>query len=1085
MNTNRMKFQNLILLVFLLFFSNAFAQKLDVSLLKEMAPRAIGPAGMSGRVTTIDVDLSNPDIIYIGTASGGVWKSTSGGIDWTPIFDKEKTQSIGAIQINQKNPSEIWVGTGEGNPRNSQNSGIGVYKSIDAGKTWQHLGLEDTKVIHRIIIHRDNPDVVYVGAQGSAWGPSKSRGVYRTKDGGKTWEQILYKGEEIGVADMVVDPTNPNKMLVAMWEFGRKPYTFNSGGEGSGIYMTYDGGDTWKRLNQKEAGLPEGILGRIGLAIAPSKPNIIYALVEAKKNALYKSTDGGHKWKKIADENIGNRPFYYADLFVDPNNENRIFNLHSIVTKSEDGGKTFENLLPFYSYAGVHPDHHAFWIHPENPNYMMNGNDGGFNISRDGGNTWQFSENLPLAQFYHINYDMEIPYNVCGGMQDNGSWIGPSEVWKGGGIKNEDWREVLFGDGFDVVIRPDDSRYGYAMYQGGNVSYFDKETGLKQNIKPIHPDGIKLRFNWNAAIAQNPFQDCGVYYGSQFVHKSMDCGQSWEIISPDLTTNDPEKQKQGESGGLTIDATRAENFTTILAIAPSPLDEDLIWVGTDDGNLQLTRDGGKNWENQASRLPSCPVGSWIPQIEVSKHQKGEAFVVVNDYRRNNWKPYLYHTTNFGATWTRLANENQVDGHVMSVVQDPIAENLLFMGTDQGLYVSIDKGKTWTKWTEGFPSVCTSDLKIHPREHDLIIGTFGRAAFIMDDIRPLREMAQNKGQTLKENFVVFDAPDAYLANYRSIDGARFIADGTFVGRNARRGAMLSFYTKMDKEKPKPTTPIATPKKKKKTKKQTDEMPESIEKDDKKKKDKGDKVKVYILTEANDTLRYFSTKVDTGLNRIYWDLREKGIRWPSYREAEKDADDPRGEQALPGTYKVLMNYKDFKDSTMVNVIADPRLGITLADRKARHQLQKDYDDVVRKLTESFDQLKSAKKTIALVNEQLVNVPDSLKKEVLDEGKSLQDSIQNMIEQVLVPKDYKGINREYPALIYEVGEIDGYINSSYGKPNPTTQSGFNQVRQKVEDFITQVNGFFENEWATYQKNVEATEYSLFKKYDAVKLE
>jgi photosystem II stability/assembly factor-like uncharacterized protein len=537
-----------------------FGQNIDLDHFEALAPRSIGPAGMSGRVTTIDVVNAQPNRIYIGTASGGVWYSGSGGIKWEPVFEDASLQSIGALAINQANPDEIWVGTGEGNPRNSHNSGAGIFKSIDGGKNWKRMGLEHTRTIHRIIIHRDNPEVVYAAALGSAWGPNPERGVFRTEDGGETWEKVLFVNDSTGCADLVLDPSNPNKLIAAMWEFGRKPWFFNSGGEGSGLYVSFDGGDSWEERTSED-GLPKGDLGRMGLAIAPSKPNIVYALIEAKKNGFYKSTDGGFKWKLVSTEDIGNRPFYYADIFADPQNENRIFNLWSYLSKSEDGGKTFELFG-----RGTHPDHHAFWVHPDNPAYMIEGNDGGLNISHDGGDTWRFVQTLPLAQFYHISVDMDIPYNIAGGMQDNGSWVGPSSVWEYGGIQNTDWQEVYFGDGFDVVFRPDNNRYVYAMSQGGNVSYIDRETGKSRFVKPVHPEGEELRFNWNAAIAQNPFHDCGIYFGSQYVHKSMDCGLTWAIISPDLTTNDSTRQRQFESGGLTIDDTRAENFTTILAI---------------------------------------------------------------------------------------------------------------------------------------------------------------------------------------------------------------------------------------------------------------------------------------------------------------------------------------------------------------------------------------------------------------------------------------------------------------------------------------------------------------------------------------
>ncbi|MFQ5422029.1 MAG: WD40/YVTN/BNR-like repeat-containing protein, partial [Anaerolineae bacterium] len=504
----------------------AMAQKLDMDKLKGMKARSIGPAGMSGRVSAIDAVNSNPDIIYVGTASGGLWKSTSGGIAWKPIFDDQPVASIGAVAIDQSNPDVIWVGTGEGNPRNSQTNGNGVYKSIDGGQTWTHLGLDNSRSIHRILINPQNPDIVYLGVMGAAWGENPERGVYKTADGGKTWTKILYIDEKTGVADLVMDPSNPNKLIAAMWEYRRWPWFFNSGGPGSGIHVTFDGGDNWEKRTA-DVGLPEGEFGRIGLAIAPSAPNMIYALIEAKKNALYGSKDGGFKWNKITDKNVSDRPFYYQDIFVDPTNENRIYHVHSRVSMSEDGGKSFKEIVPFNR---VHPDHHAWWIHPGNPNLIMDGNDGGMAISRDRAKTWRFVENLPLAQLYHINVDMETPYNVMGGMQDNGSWRGPNTVWRAGGIRNSYWEEVAFGDGFDVVPDQSNPRYGYAMSQGGNLRRFDLLTGEQKLIKPPHPDNMPLRFNWNAGIAADPFSPTTIYYGSQFLHKSANRGDSWKII---------------------------------------------------------------------------------------------------------------------------------------------------------------------------------------------------------------------------------------------------------------------------------------------------------------------------------------------------------------------------------------------------------------------------------------------------------------------------------------------------------------------------------------------------------------------------
>ncbi|MCU0420568.1 MAG: hypothetical protein MUC38_13025, partial [Cyclobacteriaceae bacterium] len=413
-----MKKRYVLLCVLAVLMVAARAQKLDMELLKGMKPRSIGPAAMSGRITAIDAVVANPDIIYAGAASGGVWKTTSGGVRWEPIFDKENTQGIGALAIQQDNPSVVWVGTGEGNPRNSLNGGEGIYKTLDGGKTWKRLGLEKTRHIHRILIDPKNPNTVYVGAIGSPWGEHPERGVYKTTDGGATWAQILFVDTKTGCADLVMDPTNPNKLIAAMWQHRRHPWTFTSGGPGSGLHITYDGGKTWKKITPKE-GLPEGELGRIGIAIARSKPEVVYALVEAKKNALYRSEDGGEKWSKINEkEEIGDRPFYYSEIYVDTKNENRLYTIFSIVNVSEDGGKSFRTLLP---YSGVHPDHHAWWIHPEDPSLMIDGNDGGVNITRDMGKTWFYSENIPVGQFYHINVDMAQPYNVYGGLQDNGS----------------------------------------------------------------------------------------------------------------------------------------------------------------------------------------------------------------------------------------------------------------------------------------------------------------------------------------------------------------------------------------------------------------------------------------------------------------------------------------------------------------------------------------------------------------------------------------------------------------------------------------------------------------------------------------
>jgi photosystem II stability/assembly factor-like uncharacterized protein len=573
---------------------------------------------MSGRVTSIDAVINNPDIIYIGTASGGVWKTENGGTTWEPIFDEQPIQNIGAVAIQQSNPSVIWAGTGEGNPRNSLNIGAGIYKSIDAGKTWKLMGLEKTRNIHKVLIDPTNADIVYVAAIGNPYDEHPDRGVYKTTDGGQSWNRMLFTNDTSGCADLVMDPNNPNKLIAAMWQHRRTPWSFKSGGKGSGLYITWDAGKSWKKLG-KDDGIPEGDLGRTGLAIAASQPSRVYAMIEATKNGLYKSDDGGNKWELVNSDPqfVTVRSFYFNDIRVDPQNENRLYSLYQPIAVSEDGGKSFRVNVPDNK---IHADHHAMWINPKDPSFIIEGGDGGLSISRDKGKTWRFEEQLPLGQFYHINVDNELPYHVMGGLQDNGSWRGPAYVWMTDGIRNAYWDDLNGGDGFDVAPDPLDANWTYSMSQGGVLWKVNVATGERAYIRPPAPDlTTRLRFNWNAALATDPIDLATVYYGSQFLHKSSNKGMTWEIISPDLTTNNKEQQKQDENGGLSIDITGAENYNTIICIAPSSKQKGVIWVGTDDGNVQLTKDGGRSWTNSSGKIPGLPVVCCIQQFRASQY----------------------------------------------------------------------------------------------------------------------------------------------------------------------------------------------------------------------------------------------------------------------------------------------------------------------------------------------------------------------------------------------------------------------------------------------------------------------------------
>lgn len=1074
---------------FILFFgfltSLLDAQSLDQKTLESIAIRNVGPAGMSGRITAIDAVLADPEHIYIGAASGGVWESKDGGVEWKPIFDDQPTLAIGAIKINQQNPSEIWVGTGEGNPRNSQNSGKGIFRTLDGGKTWKHMGLSETKVIHRILIDFHDPTVVYVGAGGSPWGPSQDRGVFKSTDSGKTWNKILFSNDKSGIADLVMDPGNPRKILAALYEHMRTPWDFVSGGKGSGLFLTYDGGENWKKISDED-GLPKGDLGRLGLAIAPSKPNIIYALVEAKENGLYKSTDGGEHWSLVSTKNIGNRPFYYHELYVDPKNENRLWNLYSYVSKSEDGGKTFETILDYGK--GVHPDHHAFWIHPDDPDYIIDGNDGGLNISRDGGRNWYFCGNIPVGQFYHLNIDQDYPYNLYGGMQDNGSWVGPAFVLKAGGIRNQDWRELYFGDGFDVLPKLSDTRFGWAMSQGGNLAYYDKETGYNQFVKPVHPDDIKLRYNWNAALAAIPGEECGIYYGSQFLHKSIDCGQSWEIISPDLTSNDTSKQRQHASGGLTIDATNAENHTTILAIAPSTLDTKVIWVGTDDGHLQLTRDGGKSWTNVYPNISGAPDSAWIPQIEVSTFQAGEAFVVINHYRRNDWKAYLFHTTDFGQTWKKIVKDQQVTSFVHCVVQDPVMPDLLFLGADDGLYISSNKGQDWVLYpSKKFPRVPVTDLKINTQDHSLAIATFGRSLWVLDQLLFIRELAKNASAG-DNTFKLYPAPPATQAQYRSVDGIRFTADAEFKGDNRAGGARFMVYVKPTDKKQDTTVTkaeISKPKQKKKVEIfETDTLTKTIAVDStQKKEDKKDKdiCKIYILDKDGDTLRYIRQKLPEGWSTVGWDLRQKGARFPSRQEPSLDADDPAGRYVMPGEYKIVAVYNEQKDSTTLSVSLDPRLEIASTDLLERNEVINAFQHEVDRAYHAFKALQDVRKDVKMVEAMLVNVPDSTKKMIAGKQKELLKKITVLEESFMEPEEEKGITSAINLRRY-LGTTGSYLNSSLGRPGANAHDMMRITKVEVDKNVNAVNKFLREDWEAFKILVQQANWPLFKEIKSV---
>lgn len=750
------------------------------SLFGSIRARHIGPAVMSGRVSDLVADPNDPKTLYVGAAAGGVWKSVNGGADFFPVFD-EHTQSIGKIAIDPKEPKTLWVGTGEPWVRNSVSVGDGIYKSTNQGSTWKHLGLEKTERIADIIIDPNSPNTVYVAALGGLWHANEERGVYKTTDGGETWEKVLYVDENTGAADLAMDPNDPNVLWAAMWDFRRSPDYFTSGGPGSGLYKSTDGGKTWNKVTKD---LPEGELGRMAIDIAPSNSQMIYLTVECEQKeekGLYRSEDGGNSWEHVsAGFNVTVRPFYFSRLVVDPVDEKKIYKCGLNLTVSEDKGESFRTVG-----SGVHSDIHAVWVNPNDNNLVYIGTDGGAYRSLDGGRAFEMFMNLPLSQFYAIAVDNEEPYNIYGGLQDNGSWYGPSN--SPGGISNADWKMTNFGDGFHSVPHPGDNNVVYSESQGGNIVRHDKRDGQVKDIKPIAPaNEEEYRWNWNTPIYVSPNDPERLFVGAQYLFLSTNRGDSWTRISPDLTTNDPKRQRQKTSGGLSIDNSTAENNTTIYTIAESYKNKDVLWVGTDDGNLQVSADGGKKWINVAENIEGLPAGLWVSSIETGHEDQNVAYVTFDGHRSGDQNVYVFKTTDLGKTWTSVVTPD-IKGYAHCIREDVQKSNLLYLGTEFGLYVSIDGGTTWDRFTNNLPKVSVREMVIHPTADALVMGTHGRGAIVIDDIYLLRQLTTD---LMAEKFAFMESRPTYLKTFAG--GAPFGGAGNFTGSNPDESAKVVYY-----------------------------------------------------------------------------------------------------------------------------------------------------------------------------------------------------------------------------------------------------------------------------------------------------
>ncbi|PYS80445.1 MAG: sialidase, partial [Acidobacteria bacterium] len=983
------------------------APKFDSETISGLGARNIGSATMSGRIAAIDAVQEGQRLtVYIGAASGGVWKSLNGGSTFKPVFDKQPVQSIGAVTIDPKNPKVIWVGTGEAWTRNSTSIGDGVYKSVDGGENWTNMGLKDSERIAKILVDPSSTNTVFVCAPGKLWSDGDERGLYKTTDGGKTWTRIL-KGPNAstGCSMISMDKQNPQTIYAGLWDFRRKGWTFRSGGEGpnavsgSGFFKSTDGGSSWTELDEKNAtGLPSKPWGRIAIAIAPSKPATVYAFIEAEipKDGLYRSDDAGKTWRQLdRSQNMIWRPFYFANLIVDPKDENKIYKPDGSLIASNDGGESFSNIS-----GGAHGDFHDVWINPNNTDNLITGDDGGVWYSFDGGNRWWKGNNLPVSQFYHVSVDMDMPYHVYGGLQDNSSWIGDSAY--PGGITNDRWENIYGGDGFWVFADPSDNDYVYAESQGGYIGRVNRKTHEARGIQPLPEyNEKKLRYNWNTPIHVSPTHDGTIYLGAQFLFRSRDHGQTWERISPDLTTNDPEKQKQEESGGITVDNSSAEMHTTIFSICESPKNPNLIWVGTDDGNVQITRDGGQTWKNVVSNIKGLPKNGWVSSIEAGHFDEGTAYATFDLHTFGDMQPYVYKTTNFGQTWTPVvAPAGNVRGYAHVVKEDLANKDLLFVGTELGLWVSLDGGRQWAQYKGGdLPNVAVRDLAIHPRDKDLVIATHGRGIWIIDDITPLR--ALTPANLAKEAAFVEARPTSQTI---PAGGGWVNGDAVFTGANPTDEAVITYYQQ-------------------------------------KRHIFGD-LKIEILDESGKLLSTVPSSKRRGLNRATWSMRLKAPRVPTAASAAFSAS--TGPRVLPGNYTVKMTKDKNVYTTQLQVMPDPRSKHTPADRRAQFDLSMKLYNLLGDMTFAVDRINGVRLELDRAAAKLpANDP------LVARLRAASARVDELRRKIVATKEGGAITGE-ERLRENLADLYGNVNNYEGRPAQTQVERTDAIARELADIV-----------------------------------
>jgi photosystem II stability/assembly factor-like uncharacterized protein len=976
---------------------------LDQGVISGLGIRNIGSATMSGRISAVAAahEKSGGIVLYVGAASGGVWKSTDGGTTFRPKFDKQSAQSIGSIAIDPNNTNTIWVGSGEAWTRNSVSVGDGIYKSTDGGETWNNMGLPNSERIVKIAVNPGNSNLVYACVTGKLWSDSADRGVYRSADAGKTWTQVLKGGNgSTGCGSMSMDAKNPNTLFASLWDFRRKGWTFRSGGEnadapsGSGLYRSDDGGNHWTEITPAaNKGFPEKPFGRIAVTVAPSDSKIVYAFVESTKSALYRSDDGGKTWDRRDDsQRMVWRPFYFANLIVDPTNPDRIFKPDLVLIQSLDGGKTFAEVG-----GGAHGDFHDVWIDPSNPSQVIAGDDGGLWFSKDGGNRWWKANNLPVSQFYHVSVDNDDPYHVYGGLQDNSSWVGDSSY--PGGITNSRWENMYGGDGFWTFDDPTDHDYLYAEAQGGNIGRVNRHTHVVRDIQPRANDNEKLRWNWNTPIALSPTDKTTLYIGAQFLFRSHDHGQTWDRISPDLTSNDPAKQKQEESGGITVDNSAAEMHTTIYSISESPKDANVIWVGTDDGNVQVTRDGGKTWKNVTAGA-GVPASSWVSYIDASHFDAGTAYVTFDRHTYGDMTPMVYKTTDFGGHWQALVSGKQdkgLRGYAHVVRNDPVKPGMVYVGTEFGLWISNDDGANWAQFKGGdFPAVAVRDLAIQSRDNDLVLATHGRGIWIIDDLTALRSLTP----ALLQQDVVF-LPSRPQVQHLQGFGGWAEGDASYRGENASNDITITYYQRA--------------------------------------RHLFGKLKLEVLDSKGNVVETLPASKRRGINRVDWSM---GVKPPTVPPAAQIAGSAtQGPRVVPGVYTVRMTKGEKTFETQITVGLDPRAPFTLADRQVQF-------DAAMKVHGMFGQMSDLVARIQAVREGAKAAGDGLPAgdALRAQLTALADKADTIRKKIVATKEGGAITGE-ERLREHMDQLYGGIVGYEGRPTATLINYTSVLQRELE--------------------------------------